>query len=521
MPIACCLSPIAYCPSLTYLYCMSSIRRQSIISAIVIYFGFAVGLLNTYFFTKQDLFKDTEYGLTSIFIAMSTMMSVFAMVAMPSYIFKFYHYYNDHLPHRKNDMMSWALLVSFIGFLVIMGIGLLFKQLVIQKFGTNSPLLITYYYWIFPMGLGLTLYGVLEAWAWNLGKSVLTNFLKEVEWRLLTTLLIVLVLIGVIKDFDLFIKLYAFTYPGIAATLFIYLIVTKQIRFTFKVSKVTRRYFKQIVRLCAFIYGSSVIFNLSQVFDTIVIASVLGAAPAGVFALAQIMGSVIQAPQRGIVSASITHLARAWKDKNMASLQRIYQRSSINQLIFATGLFLLIALNYNEAVITFNLKEIYLAGFNVFILLGLMRIVDMGTGVNSQIIGTSNYWRFELLSGVILLILMLPLTYLFAKNYGLIGPAIANLISISIYNIVRIIFLWKKFRLFPFTIQTLYTVLLAAVCFIICYYAFMNMHGFIGLAVRSIAFVVVYATGVLALKLSPDIQPVLQTIKKRMGIGKD
>lgn len=142
----------------------------------------------------------------------------------------------------------------------------------------------------------------------------------------------------------------------------------------------------------------------------------------------------------------------------------------------------------------------------------------MGTGVNAQIIGTSTYWRFELISGIILLSVMLPLTYILTKQYGLIGPAIAALISISIYNIIRIVFLWKKFRLFPLTIQSLYTLLLAGGCYAICYFAFKDMHGFAGLFIRSIVFIALYATGVISMKLSPDIQPVVQTIKKRLGI---
>lgn len=498
---------------------MSTIRRQSIISSAVIYSGFAVGMLNTYFFTRY--FQEAQYGLTSIFIAIATMMYVFAMMATPSYIFKFYHYYNDHLPPRKNDMITWSLLVSLLGFLLVMIAGWFFKDVVIRKFGEKSPILLTYYYWIFPMGLGLTIYSVLEAYAWNLGKAVLTSFLKEVQWRLLTTVLIVLMITGIIKDFSLFIKLYAFTYPAIALTLFIYLVATKKIHFTFTVSKVSRRYFGKILRLCLFVYSGTLIFTLSQVFDTLVLAVKSGADVAGIFALAQIMGSVIQAPQRGIVAASISHLSKAWKEKNMELLQRIYQRSSINQLVFASGLFVLIALNYNEAILTFHLKETYLAGFSAFILLGLMRIVDMGTGVNAQIISTSNYWKFELISGVILLALMLPLTYFLTIKYGLIGPAIANLVSITIYNIVRIVFLWKKFRLFPFTIQSLYTVLLAAGSFTICYYAFLNLHGFTGLFARSIVFITLYSAGAIYMNLSPDIQPVWYTIQKRLGIKKD
>ena len=497
---------------------MSSIRRQSIISSVVIYIGFLAGLVNTYFFTREGNFTEAQYGLTTIFIAIATMMAAFAMLAMPSYIFKFYHYYNDHLPPKKNDMITWALLVSTVGFILVMIAGWAMKDLVVKKYGTKSPLLITYYYWIFPFGLGLTIYTVLEAYTWNMGKSVLANFFREVQWRLLTTLLIVLVITNTIKDFDLFIKLYAFTYPGIAVSLFAYLLVTKKIHFTTKPSKVTRRLLTKMITYSAFVFGGSLIFTISQVFDSFVLGSVLGLEIAGIFGLATVITSIIQAPQRGIVSASISHLSKAWKDKNTALLQRIYQRSSINQLIFACAIFLLIWMNFYDGVTTFKLKPAYLTAAEVFFILGLTKIVDMGTGVNSQIIITSNYWRFELLSGMVLLVLMLPLTFFLTKKMGINGPAIATLISVTIYNTIRIAFLWKKYQLFPFTIQSVYTVLLAAACYGVCYFAYNDMHGIGGMTLRSITFIILYGAGAIALKLSPDIQPVLQTLRKKIGI---
>ena len=500
---------------------MSTIRRQSIISSVVIYSGFVVGLLNTYLFTKEGgYFTAEEYGLTSIFIAIATLMMAFATLAMPSYIFKFYHYYNDHLPPKKNDMITWSLLVSIAGFILVIIAGIVFKHLVIRKFGEHSPLLLTYYYWIFPMGFGYTIYTVLEAYAWNVGRSVFTNFLREVQWRLFTTFLILLFITGMIGSFGLFIKLFAITYPGIAVILFLYLLLTNKIHFTFNVSKVSRRFFEKILSLCVYFYSGTIIITLSLVFDTIVIASVLpqGTVKAGIFNLAVILSSVIQAPQRGIISSAVTHLSKGWKEKNMALLQRIYHRSSINQLIFASGLFLLIWLNFTDAINTFQLKEIYLDGFYIFFFLGLTKVIDMGTGLNGQIIATSTYWRFEMISGMILLVIMLPLTYILAKQFDLLGPAIATVISISIYNAIRLIFLWKKFNLFPFTAQTLYTIILALACFGICYFAFKNFHGITGMALRSAAFIALYTSGTLYLKLSPDIQPVLQTIKKRLGI---
>jgi O-antigen/teichoic acid export membrane protein len=228
------------------------------------------------------------------------------------------------------------------------------------------------------------------------------------------------------------------------------------------------------------------------------------------------MTSVIQAPQRAIISASISHLSKAWKEKNMALLQKVYQRSSINQLIFACAIFLLIWMNFSDAISTFGLKASYLDAGWVFFVLGLTKIIDMGTGVNSQIIATSNYWKFELFSGIILLLIMLPLTYILAKAYGIIGPAIGSLVSITVYNMIRIIFLWKKFRLFPLTFHSLQAVLLAAACYGICHFAFRDMHGLAAMFIRSLVFILLYTTGTVYMKLSPDIYPVIQTIKKRL-----
>ena len=77
-------------------------------------------------------------------------------------------------------MLTWALLVGTIGFILVMVAGVVLKHIIIRKFSENSELLVYYYHWIFALGFGLTIFTILEAYAWNFNKSVLTNFLKEV-----------------------------------------------------------------------------------------------------------------------------------------------------------------------------------------------------------------------------------------------------------------------------------------------------------------------------------------------------
>ena len=165
----------------------------------------------------------------------------------------------------------------------------------------------------------------------------------------------------------------------------------------------------------------------------------------GIFGFAAYMVVLLQAPFRSIVAVTIPVLARAWKQKDHKEISRIYKRSSINLLSFALFVFFCIWLNLTQAIEFFEINPDYLNARWVFFLLGMVTIIEMGTGVNGQIIGTSSYWRFELWTSLLLTVLIIPLSYALTTKYGLIGPAIANLVSFTIYNFVRSWFLWKKF----------------------------------------------------------------------------
>ncbi len=497
---------------------MSTIRRQSIISSGIVYIGFALGALNIYLFARS--FEPSHFGLTTLFVSIANIMYAVANVGAQAYIYKLYPYYKDNLEPKEIDMMSWALLFSIIGFALVVALGIACKKLVLQKFGAHSADLVTYYYWIFPFGLGLTIYSQLEAFSLHLNKAVLTTFLRECLFRLFTTVLILLSIAGLLTRFDIFIKAYSFTYLLLAFVLLTILVKGRDMYFTLTASRVTRKFFRKILLLASFSWGGNLVFSFSTFFALIVIAAVVptGLEQAAVYAIAAYAGSVIQVPQRTLVSASIGPLSRAWKDKDMDKIQRIYHRSSINQLIFAVGVFVLIFINFTDGIVIFHLNPVYLKATPVFLFIGLTRIVDMGTGLNTQIIGTSVYWRFDLFSGLILLSLTLPLNYVLAKSNGVIGPAIADLVTFTIYNTIRCIFLYRKFGMQPFTSRTLYTLLLGAAVYLVCEWIFGGHQGFSWMVARSLTFILLYLAGVLGLRLSEDVIPVWQTVKKRLGI---
>lgn len=499
---------------------MSTIRRQSIISSFVVYFGFALGFFNTYLFTRQGGFTKEQYGLTAVFIAIAQLMYAISNLGMPGYLTKFFPYYKAHLPDKKNDQLTWALLIPCFGFVFVVLVGLLFKDIIINNVFDNSPELLQYYYWLFPFGFGFTIFMILEAYAWQQRRAVLSNFLREVGFRFLVTILIVLTTIGLIHDFSLFITLFSFCYLVLAIYMLFYFYRKNQLHFTLQKSRVTQKFRKKIKGLIYFVWGAGLIFNLSTVFDTIVIAAVLpnGIGIAAYFTFAQNIASLIQAPQRAIVSAAVGPLSQAWREKDYAKLNKIYHRSSINQLLFSCAMFSLIWLNFEDGIATFNLQPEYAAAKWIFLYLGLTRIIDMSFGVNAQIISTSTFWKFEFKTGLILLALTLPLSYFLAIRYGAYGPAIASFISLLIYNLIRFSFLYRKFEMQPFNLKTLYTVLLTAGCFIPALLLLDNYTGIQWMVIRSLLFIIPFVVGTLWFKLSPDVLPVWQTARKKLRL---
>jgi O-antigen/teichoic acid export membrane protein len=303
--------------------------------------------------------------------------------------------------------------------------------------------------------------------------------------------------------------------------LLLFFIKRKELHFTFSISNVTRRFRKKIIQLASYVWGGGMLFNIANVFDSIVIAAVMpnGMAFAGIYAMAQNISSLIQAPQRAIISSAVGPLSQAWKEKDYAKIDRVYHRSSINQLIFSCAMFCLIWLNFDDGITTFHLQEDYRAAKWVFFYIGLYKIIDMGTGLNAQIIATSTFWRFEFMTGVILFSLTLPFNWQLTRLYGVIGPPLSSLVTFSIYNLIRYIFLLRKFKMQPFTNKSIYTILLAAATYYLCFWLFNNQSGFGWIVLRSTVFAGLFGTGMFLLRLTPDALPILSTLKKKLGFG--
>ncbi len=496
---------------------MGNIRKQTIVSSLLVYIGFGIGAANTLIFVKKNfLFTPDQYALTRLFFDVGQLFIGFASLGAIPVMYKFYPYYKDNLEDKKNDLFTRTLLMVLTGFVLVAVAGYFFQPLVVRKFSERSKLFVDYYHWVFPFAFGILMFSLFEGYAWVLQKTIFSNFLRETGLRILTSLLIALYYLKVVT-FQHFIFWFSGLYLAIAIILFIYLYSIGEIHITFSVSRVTKKFRKKMLQMQSLIFSGVCITNVGQTIDGILIASLKGLTQTAIYTFAQYAANLVQVPQRSIQAISTGVLVREWKEKNYTEISRIYERSCINMLLLGLFIFGNVWLNAINGLKVLHIQDDYTAGIQAILIIGITRIIDAGTGINNVVILTSNKWKFDFFSGIIMLAIRIPLAYYFVKSYGLIGSAYAELISLSIYNFIRFEFLRRKYKMQPFSMKTVYSLLLGGASYFIVYLTLGNMGGWTGLVIRGVVFSGLMIAGVFSMKLTPDAMQLYDNFKKRLS----
>lgn len=495
---------------------MGIIQKQSIQSSVVILIGFAIGAINIIVLAPKLLTVE-QLGLTRIISDAALTLSNLATIGCIPVIYKFIPFYRSYLPKEKNDLPFVTLIICLIGFLVVCFCGYLAKDIIVRKYSEKSALFVEYSYLVYPFCFFMLLFIWLESFAWSFRKGVLSNGLKETVFRLSFTILLVLFGLNAIQ-FNEFIHLYSLSWLIPAIILLLALIKKDGFRLNFTITSVTQRLKGKMFNFGLFIFGASFLNLLSKTADTFIISSKSagGLKDAAVFTIATYVVTLMEVPQRSINSITVPVLAESWKNKDFKNISHIYIKSVSNLQVIGLTMFGLLLLNaHNLAVF---LGKNYLQIEMIVLLMGIGKLIDLCTGANAQIIGTSAYWKVDFITNAIYTIIALPLNYILISYYGLLGAAYANIISLTLFNIMRYGFLWYKFKLQPYTPVHLYTLLLACVAGYIAFIIPQLENIYLDSVIRTLTFAVIFIPLVYLLKTSEEINgfidKYLQKIKR-------
>ena len=492
---------------------MGVVRKQSILSSIFTYIGFAIGAINILILFPK-YFTTEQIGLTRILLDVALMFSTVCTLGSIATVLKFYPVYKTHLPREKNDLPALSIILCTIGCVLLLIAMPWLKPWILRKFGARSPLFIDYFDLIYPFTITLTFFSLFEAYAWSLKKTVLSNALKEFAFRLLTSVLIVLFIVGWIS-FPQFIGLYSWVFL-IPVLIFLYSIMRqKELPLNFSASNLTRRIRGKLFSFGGFLFAGAILNIVARTNDTIILASQStgGLSDAAVFTIATYLVTVMEVPQRSLVSITTPFISEAWRSRQLEKIDRLYKKTALNLLIAGLAIFGVVLLNIND-IVRF-LGPAYSALSGIVLVAGIAKLIDLSTGLNSQILLLSKHWKLDFFTNMLLVALSIPLNYWLTKKYNVMGPAYGNLIALGVFNAVRFVFIYKLFRFQPFTINNLKAIIAAILVFAAVWFLPSVEGIFLNIFIKSVVFLCLYGWMILRFNVSADITELFAIIKSR------
>ena len=127
---------------------------------------------------------------------------------------------------------------------------------------------------------------------------------------------------------------------------------------------------------------------------------------------------------RAVIGIASSVVAYAWKEKDLKKIEDIYKKTALNLIIMGLGIWGLIMLNTHNAVGYFGSRYATLP--TLLLLLGIAKLIDLGTGLNAQILLSSKYWRIDFFTSMCFVLISVPLNIFLVKKYNLIGASLRH-----------------------------------------------------------------------------------------------
>lgn len=495
---------------------MGVIQQQGTKSSIFLLIGFAIGAVNTIFLFPK-LFSQEEFGLTRALIDSATILSSLATLGSLPVIYKFYPFYRSHTKPKENDLPFITAVVCLTGFLLICLVGYVFKDFIIRKLG-KSPMFADYFYLVYPFTFLMLAFGWMESFGWSFKKTVITNFLRETMVRVVTTILILLVVAGLITHVQ-FINLFSLLYLVPVLILFFVLVNTRQWKFNFRISKVTRRFKGKMFAFGLFVFGASFLNIASKTVDSFMIIGLKGLEATAVFTIATYLVALMDLPLRSIISIATPVLSDSWKEKKLDQISSIYRKSTITLLVSGLLIYLVVLLCIEDLVVFLNAEQWSQVSIVVTIM-GIAKVIDLGTGVNGQIIGTSINWKFDFWTNVLLTLMAFPLNFFLIKEFGIVGAAISNVVAMAIFNFVRFLFIYKKYGWQPYSFAHLKVIIVGLVLFFLVHAIPFMMNIYVDAIFRAVLFAGLFIPAMLRMNVSEDFNATATRVLSRIRPNK-
>ncbi len=427
---------------------MGIIARQGAKSTVVIMFGMVLGYLINLVVYPFCL-NPEEIGLVRVLISAGTMYATFLPFGSNNALIKYYPEYKNP-KNGHNGLFSVVLGTGIVTGIIALIILFLSQGWLYELYGSQMDSFSHFTLHLAILMVIISFTNILQDYCKSLLRIAFPFFLKQVLQRVFIATATIIYFLGftTLTEFIMSIEL-AYFLVLIGHLFYMIKLGAVRIKFgsPFK-SKMERNGF---FKFSSFAVLSGLSMILLDNIDILMLGALSGLGTSGVYSISFFIAQVVDVPRRAVMRISTPVVSEAFKKNDFNKVKLLYQKSSLNAFFTGSILFLLIWTNIDSIFSIMPKGEIYSAGKNVVIILGLARLVDIMFGINGEILMMSKFYRLNAFFVLILVILTFITNLILIPKYGISGAAYGTAISIFIFNIIKHVFLIKKFGFSPFT----------------------------------------------------------------------
>ena len=500
---------------------MGVVKRQGIKQSIVTYFGVVLGIVNILVVYPACL-ERAELGIITYVRETAAMLSLFVFLGSTELIVRYFPFFKNE---EKQHHGFLALLMSIVGFgcLLLLAAWFTFQGLIYLQYAEKEDvdLYLRFVHYIVPFTILIAFGNLLTVYASNFHRIVVPSIFNELFPKIGLPLLVLAYFVDFIPFETVFwgtLVIYVLILLGQLA----YVRYLGQLHLWPDFSFLKKPLLKDMAHYSLYGFLGSLGSRFSSEFISIfMVGTISTLTNTGIFRIAYFVANVIDVPRKAISRITSPILADKWKEEKTDEIADIYHKTSLNQLIAGLWLFLAIWVSIDEIYKIMPNGEAYAAGKYVVFVLGIARVVDMVTGVNSEIISFSKYYRYNFFLILFMAVIHVTANLLLIEQFGIVGAALAVLVSIFLFNFAKFMVLKWRLGMQPFTRKTLWTVLFAGLAYLIAYLVPETGFALIDATLKSGLLTLVFGGLVWYFKVSPDINQLvehgLDMVRKKLG----
>ena len=403
------------------------------------------------------------------------------------------------------------------------------KDTVSKYFSTNAYLFINYLPYILSISFCVSFITILQAYISNFNRIVIPSIIYNLTLKVFQPVLVIIYLLGLIAFTNIMDGLVVLHIIIVLATIY-YLHHLGYLDINTKKIETDKQLKRKIIDYSLFSILTNIGGSLALQIDKILIGLIVGSRSLAIFQIPILITEAIDVIRKAISGVAAPIISDSLKSNDIESVNDIYKKSALLQ--FTIGMFLLIGawVCADDLFHIMPKGRVFAEGKIIILILGFSRLIDMLTGTNTEIISFSQYYRMNLYFLLLLSVVNISSNLILINLYDNVGAAYATLISMFFFNAAKLIFIYKKMKIHPFSKTMIGAVLIALFTFVIALFIptlhfttqdenlmmlFDKLSSILTIVLKGIIISFCYFTLLWKFKISEDINQMIDnTIRK-------